>query len=156
MTNKFDILSVEDNQPDFDLLKTALNRIPDLELNIVNIKNGKDALDYIFKRNGYKDAKTPDLIVLDINLPKLSGLEIVKKVKSNKKYKVIPVIMFSTSSLEEDINESYLLHANSYIIKSFGATSLFEKIATMGEYWLKTSVSVKADNICIIKNSEEK
>jgi len=156
MSDKFDILSVEDNEPDFNMLKMALNRIPDLELNIVNIKNGKDALDYIFKKNGYKEVKTPDLIVLDINLPKLSGLEIVKKIKTNKKYKVIPVIMFSTSDTEEDINESYLAHANSYIVKTQGAVGLFEKIATMGEYWLKSTKMAKADNICIIKKSEKK
>jgi len=153
MTDKvFNILSIEDNEPDFTLLEKALRRIPDLQLNIINISDGKDALNYIFKKEEYENASTPDLIVLDINLPKINGYEIVERIKNDKKYKVIPVIMFSTSNSEEDIQKSYLAHANSYIIKSFDIKSLFEKIATMGEYWLKASAITKADSICIINN----
>lgn len=155
MTNKeFKILSIEDNEPDFTLLKEALNRIPDLDLTIINISNGQKAIDFVFKKNEFKNVETPDLIVLDINLPKISGYEILDKIKKNKKYKVIPVIMFSTSSDDEDIKKSYESYANSYIIKSFDIKSLFEKIATMGEYWLKTSAITKADNICIVKNTK--
>lgn len=152
VTTTFSILSIEDNEPDFTLLKKALNRIPDIKLNIINISNGEKALKYIFKEGEFKEAETPDLIILDINLPKISGYEILKKIKKNERYKVIPVIMFSTSNTEEDIQKSYKAYANSYIIKSFGTKSLFEKIATMGEYWLKTSVLTKADNIYIIEN----
>lgn len=155
MTDKeFKILSIEDNEPDFTLLKEALNRIPDLDLTIINISNGQKAIDFVFKKNEFKNVETPDLIVLDINLPKISGYEILDKIKKNKKYKVIPVIMFSTSSDDEDIKKSYESYANSYIIKSFDIKSLFEKIATMGEYWLKTSAITKADNICIVKNTK--
>ncbi len=152
----FNILSIEDNEPDFTLLEEALNRIPDLDLSITNISNGQTALEYLLKKGEFEEAKTPDLIILDINLPKINGYEILKKIKNHKKYKVIPVIMFSTSSEEEDIQKSYEGYANSYIIKSFDTKNLFEKIATMGEYWLKTSTMTKADNICIIKNNTTK
>ncbi len=152
----FNILSIEDNEPDFTLLDTALHRIPDIKLEITNISNGQTALEYIFKKNKFKEAKTPDLIILDINLPKIGGYELLKKIKNDKKYKVIPVIMFSNSSEEEDIQKSYDAYANSYIVKSFSTKNLFEKIATMGEYWLKTSVLPNAGNLYIIKNDNIK
>lgn len=156
MPNKtFQVLSIEDNEPDFDLLKKALLKIPNISLDITHIVNGQTAVDYIFKKGKFKDSVTPDLIILDINLPKINGYEILKKIKKSKKYKSIPVIMFSTSSLEEDIKKSYEAHANSYVIKSFEVQTLFQKIAIMGEYWLKTSEIPKQGSICIIKEEQE-
>lgn len=154
MNNKFQILSIEDNEPDFDLLKKALLKIPDISFDITHISNGQTALEYIFKRKTFKEAITPDLIILDINLPKISGYEILRKIKKSPKYKAIPVIMFSTSSSEEDIKKSYDAHANSYVIKSFNVDNLFQKIATMGEYWLKTSEIPKHGNIYIIQGDK--
>jgi len=155
MANKvFEILSVEDNEPDFDLLQNALSKIQDVSLNITHISNGQCALDYVYKKGEYEKCKTPDLIILDINLPKINGYEILKKIKNSKRYKRIPVIMFSTSTLEEDISKSYEAHANSYIIKSFDVKTLFEKVATMGEYWLKTSEMPQKGNICVIKETK--
>jgi len=77
---EFYILSIEDNEPDFTILEKALNRIPDIKLNIKNINNGEKAINFIFKKNEFKNEKTPDLIILDINLPKISGYEILKKI----------------------------------------------------------------------------
>ena len=147
MTKKtFEILSIEDNEPDFSLLKKALTEIPDIFINLTNIANGHSDLDYIFKRNIYKNSKTPHLIILDINLPKMNGHEILKKIKRSKIYKTIPVIMFSSSTMEEDIRKSYEEYANSYIAKSFDVKSLFEKIKKIGEYWLTTSEIIEIDN----------
>jgi len=147
MTKKtFEILSIEDNEPDFSLLKKALTEIPDIFINLTNIANGQSALDYIFKRNIYKNSKTPHLIILDINLPKMNGHEILRKIKRSKKYKIIPVIMFSSSMIEDDIRKSYEEYANSYIAKSFDVKSLFEKIKKIGEYWLTTSEIIEINN----------
>ena len=96
MTNKtFNILSIEDNEPDFMLLKEALLKISNITISITNISNGQTALDYIFKKNIHKNAVTPQLIILDINLPKVNGHEILKKIKKSKEYKSIPVIIFT-------------------------------------------------------------
>ncbi len=147
MTKKtFEILSIEDNEPDFSLLKKALTEIPDISINLTNIDNGQLALDYIFKKNIYKNSKTPHLIILDINLPKINGHEILRKIKKSKKYKIIPVIMFSSSMMEDDIRKSYEEYANSYIVKSFDVKPLLEKITKIGEYWLKTSEILQINN----------
>ena len=148
MANKtFNILSIEDNEPDFMLLKEALLKIPDITINITNIDNGETALDYIFKKKAYKNAITPQLIILDINLPKVNGHEILKKIKKSKEYKSIPVIIFSSSNTEEDIQKSYEEYANSYITKNYDIEPLLKKITMMGEYWLKTSKIPKINNI---------
>ena len=147
----YNILSVEDNEPDFALLNKALSRIEGMELKIKHISNGEIALNYIFKKGEFKDVPTPDLIILDINLPKISGIEILKAIKRSLNYKSIPVIMFSTSNLEEDIQKSYNANANSYVIKSFDITTLSKKIFSMAEYWLKISEIPNSDNLFIIE-----
>ena len=140
MNNKtYTVLSIEDNKSDFELLETALNNISDISLKIINITNGEDGLDFIYKKNTYKTAPTPDIIILDINLPLISGKEILSILKKDKMYKKIPIIIFSTSENCEDIEDSYNLYANSYVTKTFDIKILFEKIACIGEYWLKTN-----------------
>ncbi len=148
---RFTVLSIEDNMPDFDILKQALKSIVSLNIEVINVQNGKDAIKFIYKEDPYKSAPTPDLIILDINLPLLSGQEILKILKNNDHYKVIPIIMFSTSDSQTDIKQSYNLHANSYITKTFDLKKMFNKIATLGEYWLRTNELPETDNYCHIK-----
>lgn len=153
MTKKiFTILSVEDNLPDFVLLKKALDAIQDLSFNIINISNGQAALDFIYKNGEYQAAPTPDLIILDINLPSISGQEILETLKKDDKYKVIPIVIFSTSDSPKDIIEAYRACANSYITKTANVKKLFKKIATLGEYWLDTNESLDFNNFCFIRN----
>lgn len=153
---QFTILSIEDNKADFQLLKQNLLSISEVDLTIMNIDNGDKAMDFIFKMNGYQSAKTPDLIILDINLPSIDGTEILKKIKEHKIYRIIPIIVFSTSDAEEDIIKSYNLYANSYITKSFEIGDIFKKIAVMGEYWLKTAILPKIENICFVHKENHK
>lgn len=132
---KFTILSIEDNQPDFFILKQALSKINGISLDIININDGKDAIDFLFNENN----KKPELIILDINLPTISGKEILSRIKTDTKLKIIPVIIFSTCDNEKDIEECYSLYANSYITKCFSIDGLFKKIADMGAFWLQSS-----------------
>lgn len=143
----FNILSIEDNKADFDLLKKALLSIKNIKMDIINIGDGKEALEYIHKNS----TKIPDLIILDINLPSISGIEILKILKNNNKYKHIPIIVFTTSDSEDDINKCYELYANSYITKTFEVNDLFKKIHSLGEFWLKSS-KLPNKHIYIIKN----
>jgi len=149
----FTILSIEDNRPDFELLKTALEKIEGLFLNIINVSNGKKAIDFIYKKEDYKNAPTPDLIILDINLPFMDGKEVLKCLKKDEEYRMIPVIIFSNSESSSDIEETYKLYANSYITKTFNVQEVFKKIAIVGEYWLKTS-EIPSINYFIKKNKE--
>jgi len=140
MRNKlFTVVSIEDNEPDFELLKKALEAVSDINIDLINIKNGNNAIDFLYKKNKYASAPTPNVIILDINLPQINGHEILRSIKKDPYLKVIPVIIFSTSDSEKDIKESYSLYANSYITKTFNIKELFKKIAIMADYWLKTS-----------------
>ncbi len=150
MNKRFTVLSIEDNEADFILLEKALNKIPDLSLNIININNGEDALNFLYKKESYKSAPTPNIIILDINLPGISGKEILKTIKEDKNYRVIPVIIFSTSDYYLDIEETYKSYANSYIVKTFDIKDLNSKIANIGEYWLKSNKLVDITDICFI------
>jgi CheY-like chemotaxis protein len=155
MEKRFTVLSIEDNQPDFVLLKNALEKIPDLLLDIINIDNGEDALDFLYKKKKFQSAPTPNIIILDINIPNIDGKEILKVIKEDNKYKSIPVIILSTSDFYTDVEEMYKLHANSYITKTFDVKELYHKINMIGEYWLKSNELPDKNNFCFI-NREDK
>lgn len=129
------ILLVEDNEGDILLTTEALN-----EKKIVNkisvVRDGKEAVDYVFKQGKFTDATTPDLILLDINLPKKSGHEVLKEIKENDKTKHIPVIMLTTSSSERDIGLSYQYHANCYITKPVEVDDFLDAVSTIEDFWL--------------------
>ncbi len=152
---QFTVLSIEDNEPDFVLIKKALDRVPDISIDLINIQNGKHAIDFLYKKGDYSKSPTPDIIILDINLPNIDGYEILKIIKNDDNLKIIPVIMFSTSDSEKDIKESYRLYANSYIVKTFEINDLFGKIAMMAEYWLKTSELPSSSNFYIVHKITE-
>lgn len=128
------ILLVEDNEGDILLTTEALE-----EGKIANdlsvVKNGKDALDFIFQRGVFKDVKKPDLILLDINLPLKNGHEVLEVIKTDDKTKHIPVIMLTTSSSENDIKLAYKHHANCYITKPVEVDDFLKAVATIEDFW---------------------
>lgn len=129
------ILLVEDNEGDILLTTEALE-----ERKIINkisvAKDGKEALDFIFKEGDHKNAATPDLILLDVNLPKKSGHEVLQLIKNDDRTAHIPVIMLTTSSSETDINLSYKHHANCYITKPVEVNDFLEAISGIEDFWL--------------------
>ena len=154
MNRKFTVLSIEDNEADFVLIKKALKRIPGLLLDVININNGEDALNFIYKKGEYSSAPNPHIILLDINLPNMDGKEILKILKNDKNHKKIPVIIFSTSDYYLDIEETYQLHANSYVTKTFDINRLYKKINEIGEYWLKSNRLPDNNNFCFVNGKE--
>jgi CheY-like chemotaxis protein len=132
---KIHILLVEDNEGDIYLTTEALE-----EKRIINqisvVKDGQAALDFIFKRGEYSDAKMPDLILLDVNLPKKNGHEVLAEIKSDEISKHIPVIVLTTSSSEKDINSCYKNHANCYITKPVEADQFLQAVSTIEGFWL--------------------
>lgn len=129
------ILLVEDNEGDILLTTEALE-----ESKIINtisvVRNGKDALDFVFKRGQYDTAKEPDMILLDVNLPLKNGHEVLQAIKDDEAVKHIPVIMLTTSSSERDISLSYQHHANCYITKPVNVKEFLEAITSIGQFWL--------------------
>ena len=128
------ILHVEDNIGDIRLIAEALKESGrDHETAVVS--DGAEALDYLCRRGRYVDAWRPDLILLDLNLHKKGGLEVLAEIKANEELKQIPVVVFSSSSAPQDINRAYALNASCYITKPADLTELFDAVGQLAKYW---------------------
>jgi len=136
------ILLVEDDPDDQDLTKRALKGSK-LRNTLCIVDNGEHALDYLFRRGEFADPKTsprPDLILLDLNLPKLDGRAVLKRIKESPELRRIPVVILSTSSQEEDILRSYDLGVNSYITKPVRMEGFIKVIRDLERYWFELVV----------------
>ncbi|WP_292468564.1 response regulator [Methanolobus sp.] len=136
--NEVEILLVEDNLNDVELALRALKK-NNIANSIVVLEDGEKALDFIYCRGEYegRDINShPRLILLDLKLPKVDGLEVLKVIKSDMNTKSIPVVMLTSSKQECDIVESYRLGVNSYIVKPVDFDNFVEAINKIGFYWL--------------------
>jgi two-component system, chemotaxis family, response regulator Rcp1 len=129
MENKktIELLLVEDNPGDVRLIEEALKdskRISKIHV----VSDGVEAADFLFKRKNYLNARVPDLIILDINLPKKDGIELLTEIKEDEKLKKIPVVMLTSSKAEDDILKTYKLHASCYITKPSDFNNFIEKV----------------------------
>ncbi|QXE23173.1 response regulator [Richelia sinica FACHB-800] len=126
---------VEDNQADIRLIKEALKTslVPH---EIITARDGMDAMAYLRQEGQYLDAPRPDIILLDLNLPKKDGREVLAEIKADPNLKRIPVVVLTTSRNEDDIFHSYDLHVNCYITKSRNLTQLFQIVKGIEEFWL--------------------
>ena len=130
------ILLVEDNEGDIILTKEAFEESEgEIELSVV--KNGQEALDFLVKKGVYDSVHSPDLILLDINIPVYNGHEVLRKIKSDPNLKKIPVIMLTTSSNQKDIDLAYDNHCNSYINKPLDLDDFFKAINSIKKFWLQ-------------------
>ena len=133
------ILLVEDNPGDAELAKEALESSKFInELYIVD--DGVKALDFLYKRGPYPDVPRPDLILLDLNLPKKDGREVLEEIKTSETLKTIPVVILTTSRADADIMKSYKLHANCYINKPLDLNQFFEVVNNIKEFWMSIVV----------------
>lgn len=132
-----EILLVEDNPTDAELTMRAL-RSNNLVNNVTWIKNGAEALDFVFCRGAYSSRKNdhPKLILLDLKLPKVDGIEVLRQIKSDEAAKMIPVVVLTSSAEERDIVESYRLGVNSYLVKPVDFEHFGETVAKAGLYWM--------------------
>lgn len=134
---KVDILLVEDNPTDAELAMRAL-RQGKLANNVTWIKDGAEALDFIFRDGAYagRPEDNPKLILLDLKLPKVDGIEVLKRIKADERTRVIPVVMVTSSAEGRDIAESYKLGVNSYVVKPVDFEHFSETVARAGFYWM--------------------
>lgn len=135
--NPVSILLVEDNEGDIILTQTALSqcRFPS---SVSIVKDGQDAISFLRQQGAWSNAPRPDLVLLDINMPRVSGQEVLHFIKSDEDLKAIPVIMFSSSSADRDVRESYSNHANCYITKPLGMDNFEEIVASIEQFWFHT------------------
>ncbi len=132
------ILLVEDNADD-ELLMLRSLRKHNLVNEIVVARDGAEALDFLLARGAYMDRDPlvlPQLILLDLNLPKLDGLEVLRRLREHDRLKLIPVVVLTTSDEEGDMLRSYELHANSYVRKPVDFVQFAEAVRQIGLYWL--------------------
>jgi chemotaxis family two-component system response regulator Rcp1 len=132
------IFLVEDNRGDIGLIQEALRRTAS-QCEVVIARDGMEAMAYLRQDGEYAGAVRPDLILLDLNLPKKDGREVLAEIKANPSLKHIPIIVLSTSRNEEDISKSYDLHVNCYISKSRNLSQLFKIVQGIEEFWLETA-----------------
>lgn len=138
-TRPVNILLIEDNPGDVRLTQEAFKE-GKLAVNLSVVMDGVEAINYLHKRNRHRNATLPDLILLDLNLPKKDGREVLAEVKTDANLKRIPVVVLTTSNAEQDILKTYNLHANCYINKPVDFEKFFDVIQKIEEFWLATAI----------------
>ena len=132
---QIDILLVEDNPDHVELILKALR-----DNNVLNevyvVTNGEKALDFLYQRGEYADAPRPGLILLDIKLPRMEGIEVLRRIKADPKLKSIPVVMLTTSASEAEMMDSYSCGANSYVVKPVDFEQFVKVIKELKLYWM--------------------
>jgi two-component system response regulator len=136
--HEVEILLIEDNPEEAELTIRSLKK-QNLANKLLHLDDGAEALDFIFtegKYAGNKTAFSPKLVLLDLKLPKVDGLEILRKMKADERTKAIPVVILTSSKEESDIIESYKLGVNSYIVKPVNFESFSKAVSEVGLYWV--------------------
>lgn len=130
-----EILLVEDNPVDIRMTQESLKdyRVAN-NLNVVT--DGQAAMDFVYKRGQYADALSPDIILLDLNLPKKDGREVLAEIKADDELKLIPVVVLTTSELDEDVIHSYCRSANAFLTKPIEFDEFLSMMRTIGDFWL--------------------
>lgn len=126
---------VEDNEGDVVLTLKALKKAH-VHNEIDVVRDGEQALQFLHKQEPFKDAETPGLILLDINLPKVDGMEVLAEIKNHEHLRVIPVVMLTTSDSEKDIMQSYQHYANCFITKPVNFGKFIDVVQTIKEFWI--------------------
>lgn len=136
--NDVEILLVEDNKNDAELAIRALRKV-NLGNHLVHVKDGVEALDFLFATGKYSDREAsnkPKVILLDIKMPRLDGIEVLRQLRANALTKSIPVVMMTSSKEENDIIVSYELGVNSFVVKPVDFNSFSKAVSDLGLYWL--------------------
>ncbi len=135
-TKPWEILLVEDNKGDIGLI-TEFFSDAKVITNIHIAEDGEEAIRFLYGKDTFLGSKLPDIIILDLNLPKKDGREVLREIKENKDLKTIPVIILTTSSAEKDILRVYDLHANAYLIKPLDFDEFMKVIKSIEDFWFK-------------------
>ena len=128
------ILLVEDNPGDARLAVEALKESK-VHNNLFHVGDGVEAMDFLRQRKEYADAPPPDLVLLDLNLPRKDGREVLEEIKDDPKLRLVPVVVLTTSAAERDLLKTYDLHANAYVIKPMDLDQFIEVVRVIENFW---------------------
>lgn len=139
-----EILLVEDNEGDVFLTKKAFEKAK-IANNIHVASDGEVAMDMLFKKGEYSDITRPDIVLLDINLPKKDGKQVLSEMKSSKLLRRIPVVILTSSKAEKDVIKTYDLHASSYIVKPLNLEKFHDVVTAIEDFWFSVVVLPNQD-----------
>jgi len=137
-TSAVDILLVEDNPQDAELTTRALKK-NNLANNLFTVEDGAEALDFLFCRGKYRDrslSSPPKVVLLDLKLPKVDGLQVLRELRNNDATRAIPVVIVTSSREDPDIKAAYAIGANSYVVKPVDFDAFAQAVSQLGMYWL--------------------
>ncbi|MDP2089332.1 MAG: response regulator [Flavobacteriaceae bacterium] len=138
MNHEIEILLIEDNMNDAELTIRALRK-NNLANKLAHLKDGAEAIDFIFAEGNYSGRKVenvPKVILLDLKMPKVNGIEVLKKIKSDERTKKIPIVVLTSSKEDPDIQECYRLGVNSYVVKPVQFEQFVKAVSELGLYWM--------------------
>lgn len=138
MDNETEIILVEDNPSDADLTIRALKKC-NVTNKILHLKDGQEILDYIFldgKGSDTDSSRLPKVILLDLKMPKVSGIDVLRKLKADERTKIIPIVVLTSSKEDPDVKECYRLGVNSYVVKPLAFDEFAKAVSQLGLYWL--------------------
>lgn len=141
--NILEILLIEDNEGDAELAKEAFSNIGH-KVNLSFVNEGEQVLRFLRKEGAYADAPRPHLILLDLNLPRKDGREVLAEIKNDKNLRRIPVIVLTSSKADKDVAEAYDLHANSYIAKSMDFSHYVQTAEAIDQFWFSAAILPKS------------
>ncbi|GAC1593513.1 MAG: response regulator [Acidimicrobiales bacterium] len=129
------VLVAEDNEDHRFLTVRALRQAGGERVSVEAVADGEQALDFLYRRHGYEDCERPHLIVLDLKMPRLSGLQVLEQIKADEGLRSIPIVVLTSSDLARDVNDAYRLGTNSFVTKPAG-TEVLKGLLAVGQYWL--------------------
>ncbi|MBB6092729.1 CheY-like chemotaxis protein [Povalibacter uvarum] len=140
MTHSGYVLLADDNATDAELTKRALE-LGGVSRNIVWVQDGEAALDYLLRKGQYaqRPSGLPRLMLLDLHMPKIDGLDVLARIKSDPQLRAIPIVIMSSSDQESDMTRSYERHANSYIVKPVDFKQFTDQVSILGQYWMRVN-----------------
>lgn len=132
---QLEILLVEDNRSDVELVQEGLASW-DCPIHLTVLEDGEQAIQFLLRTGSYSAAPTPDLVLLDLNLPRKDGTQVLTEIRANQSTAAIPVIVLTTSDREQDVRNAYALHANGYVTKPLEINTFFEKMSAIEKFWV--------------------
>ncbi|NCQ12113.1 MAG: two-component system response regulator [Flavobacteriaceae bacterium CG18_big_fil_WC_8_21_14_2_50_34_36] len=143
MRSEAEIILVEDNVSDADLVMRTLKK-NNLANNVLHLQDGQEALDYFFSESSIpKNSSNPKVILLDLKMPRVNGMEVLEQLKANEHTSTIPVVILTSSAEDPDLKKCYELGANSYVVKPVAFEDFVKTISQLGVYWLLVNETKK-------------